>query len=73
MSAPVVEALLGWEGGDADTIDQACLAALDVGAFYGSETAAAVVMAPTLDSFDAAVSGFAHLASRAAERCSSRS
>ena len=68
LAAPVVEALLGWESGDAAAIDAACLAALDVGAFYGAETAAAVVMGPSLDSFDAAASGLAHLASRAAER-----
>jgi sugar phosphate isomerase/epimerase len=68
ISAPVVEALLGWDGGDPTAIDAACLETLDVGAFYGSETAAAIVMAPELASFDAAAEGLAHLAERAAER-----
>jgi sugar phosphate isomerase/epimerase len=68
LTAPVTEALIGWESGDKDAIDQSCLATLDVAKRYGSETVAAVVMAPTLDSFDAATAGFAHLAARAEER-----
>ena len=68
LAAPVTEALIGWESGDKDVIDQSCLATLDVAKQYGSETVAAVVMGPTLDSFDAATAGFTHLAERAAER-----
>ena len=68
LSAPVVEALLGWETGDPSAIDEGCTPTLDVAAFYGAETVAAVTISPTLDSFDAAASGLAHLAARAAER-----
>ena len=68
LAAPVVESLIGWEGGDTATIDQTCTGTLDVAARYGAETVAGVVLSPTLDSFDAAVAGFAHLGERAAER-----
>jgi sugar phosphate isomerase/epimerase len=68
LSVPVVEALLGWEGGDTDAIDAQCMGTLDIAVRYGARTVAGVVMAPALESFDAAVAGFAHLGKRAAER-----
>lgn len=68
LSAPVTEALIGWEGGDGTAIDESCLATLEVAALYGSKTVASVVMSPSLESFDAATAGFAHLAKRAGER-----
>lgn len=68
LAAPVTEALIGWESGDKDAIDQSCMATLDVAKRYGSETVAAVVLSPTLDSLDAATAGFTHLAERADER-----
>lgn len=68
LSVPVVEALIGWEGGDTAAIDAQCVGTLDLAALYGAKTVAGVVMSPSLESFDAAVSGFAYLAERAAER-----
>ncbi|MBW2269222.1 MAG: sugar phosphate isomerase/epimerase [Deltaproteobacteria bacterium] len=68
LSVPIVEALLGWETGDTNTIDGQCTGTLDVAARYGAKTVAGVVLGPSLDSFDAAVSGFAYLGERAAER-----
>ena len=68
LSVPVVEALIGWEGGDTAAIDTQCTGTLDIAARYGAKTVADVVLGPQLDSFDAAVSGFAHLGERAAER-----
>lgn len=68
LSVPVVESLIGWEGGDETAIDQQCGSTLDVARFYGAETVAGVVMSAELDSFDAASAGLAHLARRAEER-----
>ena len=68
LSVPVVESLLGWETGDKAAIDQQCVPTLDVATFYGASDVAGVVMSPTLESFDAAVEGLAHLSQRAAER-----
>ena len=68
LSVPVVEALLGWESGDTAAIDAQCTGTLDIATRYGAKTVAGVVLGPSLDSFDAAVSGFAYLGERAAER-----
>ncbi len=68
LSVPVVEALLGWESGDTAAIDAQCTGTLDIATRYGAKTVAGVVLGPSLDSFDAAVSGFATLGKRAAER-----
>jgi sugar phosphate isomerase/epimerase len=68
LKVPVVEALLGWEAGDAAQIDEQCVPTLDIAQFYGAETVAGVVMAPSIDSLDAASAGLAHLAQRAEER-----
>jgi sugar phosphate isomerase/epimerase len=68
LSVPVVEALLGWEGGDTALIDEQCLQTLDIAQSYGAETVAGVVLGAELESLDAASAGLAHLAKRAEER-----
>lgn len=68
LSVPVVESLIGWEGGDLAAIDQQCVPTLDVARLYGAETVAGVMMSTELDSIDAASEGLAHLAKRAEER-----
>jgi sugar phosphate isomerase/epimerase len=68
LAVPVVESLLGWEGGDTGAIDAQCLPTLDIARMYGAKTVAGVVMSPELASIDAATSGLAHLARRAEER-----
>lgn len=68
LTVPVVESLLGWEGGDTRAIDEQCIPTLDIARMYGAETVAGVVMSPELPSIDAATSGLAHLARRAEER-----
>lgn len=68
LSVPVVESLIGWEGGDTATIDAQCGPTFDVADFYGAKTVAGVVMSPTLESFDAAAAGLAHLGKRGADR-----
>lgn len=68
LSVPMVESLIGWEAGDIAAIDAQCIGTLDLAVRYGAKTVGGVVMGPSLDSFDAAVSGFAHLGKCAAER-----
>jgi len=68
LSVPVVESLMGWETGDAAAIDEQNLSTLDIAQRYGASTVCGVLMSPEIESFDAAVSGFAHLARRAEER-----
>lgn len=68
LSVPVVESLIGWEGGDTAAIDAGCGPTFDVASFYGAKTVAGVVMSPTLESFDAAAAGLAHLGKMASDR-----
>jgi sugar phosphate isomerase/epimerase len=68
LSVPMVESLIGWETGDTAMIDAQCTGTLEVASRYGAKTVGSVVMGPSLESFDAAVSGFAYLGERAAER-----
>ena len=68
LSVPVVESLIGWEGGDLAAIDLQCVPVLDIAQFYGAETVAGVVMSAEIESPDAARAGLAHLAKRADER-----
>jgi len=68
LSVPMVESLLGWEGGDKAAIDAGCTPTLDIAAFYGASTVGGVVMSPTIDSMDAAAEGLAHLGNLAADR-----
>ncbi len=68
LSVPVVESLIGWEGGDTAAIDAQCGPTFDVADLYGAKTVAGVVMSPTLESFDAAAAGLAHLGKRGADR-----
>jgi sugar phosphate isomerase/epimerase len=68
LLVPMVESLLGWEGGDKPAIDEGCTPTLDIAAFYGARAVAGVVMSPTIDSMDAAAEGLAHLANLGADR-----
>jgi len=68
LTVPVVESLLGWEGGDKSAIDEGCTPTLDIATFYGARAVAGVVMSPTIDSMDAAAEGLAHLANLGADR-----
>ncbi|MAG30980.1 MAG: xylose isomerase [Deltaproteobacteria bacterium] len=67
LSVPVVESLIGWEGGDAATIEEQCGPTFEVASFYGSEAVAGVVMAPEMDRA-AAVRGLAQLGRMGADR-----
>ncbi len=68
LEVPIVESLLGWEGGDEAAIDAQCGPTLEVASLYGARTVAGVVLSPTLESADAAAAGLAHLCRRAADR-----
>lgn len=68
LSVPIVESLLAWEGGDKATIDAQCVPTLDVATLYGAKTVAGVVLAPELESEDAAAEGLGYLAKLAADR-----
>lgn len=68
LAVPVVESLIGWEGGDTAAIDAQCGPTFDVAARYGAKTVAGVVMSPALESFDAATAGLAHLGKSASDR-----
>lgn len=68
LTVPMVESLIGWETGDTATIDAQCTGTFEVASRYGAKTVGSVVMGPSLESFDAAVTGFAHLGKLAAER-----
>ncbi len=68
LSVPVVESLLGWDGGDKASIDEQCVPVLEVAELYGAKMVAGVVMAPELESADAAVEGLGYLCKLAADR-----
>ncbi|MEZ4290705.1 MAG: sugar phosphate isomerase/epimerase, partial [Myxococcota bacterium] len=67
LSVPVVESLIGWEGGDEATIEEQCGPTFEVASFYGAEAVAGVVMAPEID-FDAAAKGLRKLGRMGASR-----
>lgn len=67
LSVPIVESLIGWEGGDAAAIDEQCGPTFEVASFYGAHTVAGVVMGPELDRA-AATKGLARLGEIAADR-----
>lgn len=68
LSVPIVESLLGWETGDKAAIEEGCTPTLDVATLYGAKTVAGVVLAPEIESMDAAAEGLAHLAKLGADR-----
>jgi len=68
LSVPVVESLIGWDGGDRATIDEQCVPVLEVAELYGAKMVAGVVMAPELESADAAAEGLGYLCKLAADR-----
>ena len=68
LSVPIVESLLGWEGGDKAAIDAQCIPTLDVATFYGATNVAGVVMSPSLESMDAAAEGLGYVSKLAADR-----
>lgn len=67
LSVPIVESLIGWEGGDASAIETQCGPVFDVATFYGARVVAGVVMSSEID-FDAATKGLAQLARMGDER-----
>jgi sugar phosphate isomerase/epimerase len=67
LSVPIVESLIGWEGGDVATIEEQCGPTFEVASFYGAEVVAGVVMAPEIDRV-AAAKGLAHLGRMGADR-----
>ena len=42
LSVPVVESLIGWEGGDAATIEAQCGPTFEVATYYGAQAVAGV-------------------------------
>jgi sugar phosphate isomerase/epimerase len=67
LSVPIVESLIGWEGGDRATIEEQCGPTFEVASFYGAKVVAGVVMAPEMDRA-AAAKGLAHLGRMGADR-----
>jgi sugar phosphate isomerase/epimerase len=67
LSVPVVESLIGWEGGDPATIEEQCGGTFEVASFYGAQAVAGVVMAPEIDRAPAA-KGLALLGKMGADR-----
>ncbi|MFK7895981.1 MAG: sugar phosphate isomerase/epimerase family protein [Myxococcota bacterium] len=67
VSVPMVESLIGWEGGDTATIEEQCGATFEVAEFYGAEVVGGVVMGTEMN-FDAAAAGLAHLGKMGADR-----
>ncbi len=67
LAVPVVESLIGWEGGDEGAIREQCGATFEVATFYGAEAVAGVVMSPEIDRA-AAVRGLALLGEMGADR-----
>ena len=67
ISVPIVESLIGWEGGDAAAIEQQCGPIFDVATLYDAKAVAGVVLSPEINS-DAAATGLAELARMAHER-----
>jgi len=67
LTTPVVESLIGWEGGDEAAIREQCGGTFEVASFYGAQAVAGVVMGPEID-FKAAASGLALLGKMGADR-----
>ena len=67
ISVPIVESLIGWEGGDTAAIEQHCGPIFDVATLYDAKAVAGVVLASEID-FDAAATGLAELAKMGGER-----
>jgi sugar phosphate isomerase/epimerase len=67
LSVPVVESLIGWEGGDPATIEEQCGGTFEVASFYGAQAVAGVVMASEIDR-GAAAKGLALLGKMGADR-----
>lgn len=67
LSVPVVESLIGWEGGDEAAIQEMCGGTFEVASFYGAKAVAGVVMAPEIDRA-AATKGLALLGRMGADR-----
>lgn len=67
LSVPIVESLIGWEGGDEAAIAEQCGPTLEVASFYGAQVVAGVVMGPEIDRA-AAARGLAHLGRLGADR-----
>jgi len=67
LSVPVVESLIGWEGGDEAAIQEMCGGTFEVASFYGAKAVAGVVMAPEIDRA-AATKGLALLGKMGADR-----
>lgn len=67
LSVPIVESLIGWEGGDATAIETQCTPIFDVATFYDAKAIAGVVLSTEIN-FDAAAVGLAQLARMGHER-----
>lgn len=67
LCVPVVESLIGWEGGDEAAIQAMCGGTFEVASFYGAQAVAGVVMAPEIDRA-AAARGLALLGKMGADR-----
>jgi len=67
ISVRVIEVVMGWETGDTALIDAQCTDTLDLARRYGAQTVVGIAISE-VESWDAAVAGWAHLARRAAER-----
>jgi sugar phosphate isomerase/epimerase len=67
ISVPIVESLIGWEGGDAALIESQCGPIFDVATLYDAKAVAGVILASEIN-FDAAATGLAELAKMAGER-----
>lgn len=67
LSVPIVESLIGWEGGDRAVIEEQCGPIFDVATLYGAKAVAGVVMSSEINA-DAAATGLAELARMGHER-----
>jgi len=67
LSVPVVESLIGWEGGDEATIAEQCGGTFEVASFYGAGVVCGVIMGAEIDRA-AAAKGLALLGKMGADR-----
>jgi sugar phosphate isomerase/epimerase len=67
LTVPVVESLIGWEGGDTATITEQCGPTFEVATYYGAQAVAGVVMGAEMDRA-AATKGLALLGKMGADR-----
>ena len=67
LSVPIVESLIGWEGGDEAAIGEQCGGTFEVASFYGAKAVAGVVMGPEMDPA-AAAKGLGLLGKMGADR-----